>query len=108
MSIFAEETIAALSTLFERVAALQEIHIRDLLLPDRYEAYRATLDAAYDALVQVEDALDTIGMKLEYQHWRISSAFEEIQPLLMRPRSPADTTLDSMQQGGKEKRSYLV
>lgn len=65
MSIFAEETIAALSTLFERVAALQEIHIRDLLLPDRYEAYRATLDAAYDALVQVEDALDTIGMKLE-------------------------------------------
>src|SRR5260370_42551045 len=77
-----EETIAALTLLFAKVAALEQMSVREMLTPGRYDQYKATLDEAYDALVTVEDALDSLGMKLEYQHWRISSAFEELTSFL--------------------------
>ena len=102
-----EETIAALTLLLEKVAELGQIQVRDLLIPGRYQEYKATLDAAYDALVKVEDALDSLGMKLEYQHWRISSAFEEIKPLFLQPRSRVDIALETFEQNLARKRSYL-
>lgn len=102
MNDFADETIAHLTALFATVAELGNMNIRDLLTPGKYEQYQATLDAAYDALVNVEDALDGLGLQLEYQHWRISSAFEELKPLLIQPRSPLDTFDENVecQQGG--------
>lgn len=108
MNTFETETIAALTTLFEKVHELQNKNIRDLLLPNAYTEYRATLDAAYDALVHVEDALDSLGMKLEFQHWRISSALEEIKPLLLQPRSYADMTMETMQQDRERNQSPML
>jgi hypothetical protein len=108
MSNSEEETVAALRLLFEKVAELSAMNIRDMLIPGKYNQFKATLDAAYDSLVTVEDALDSVGLKLEYQHWRISSAFEEIKPLLLQPRSLADTALETMQQDVDRKRSHLL
>ena len=62
MSTADEETIAALQTLFANIAELGHINIRDLLTPGSYALYKATLDAAYDALVKVKDALDSLGL----------------------------------------------
>ncbi len=101
-------TIAALTTLFEKVHELSALNIRDLLLLEKYKEYRATLDAAYDALVQVQDRLDSLGMKLEQQHYRIESALEEIKPLLIQTRSLADTALKTMQQDMERKQSPLL
>ena len=69
--------------------------IRDLLEPGRYHHYKETLAAAYDALVTIEDALDSLGTKLENQHWRIDSAFEELSPLLIQPRSRLDAAMEA-------------
>ena len=98
MNKFEEETIAALTLLMAKVAELGQLNVREMLTPGRYDQYKATLDEAYDALVKIEDALDSLGMKLEYQHWRISSAFEELKPLSMQPRSLVDTALDTFEQ----------
>ncbi len=98
MNKFEEETIAALTLLMAKVAELEQMNVREMLTPGRYDQYKATLDEAYDALVTIEDALDSLGMKLEYHHWRISSAFEEIKPLFMQPRSLVDTALEIFEQ----------
>ncbi len=98
MNKFEEETIAALTLLIAKIAALEQMSVREMLTPGRYDQYKATLDEAYDALVTMEDALDSLGMKLEYQHWRISSAFEELKPLSMQPRSLVDIALDTFEQ----------
>ena len=98
MNKFEEETIAALTLLMAKVAELEQMSVGEMLTPGRYDQFKATLDEAYDALVTIEDALDSLGMKLEYQHWRISSAFEEIKPLTMQPRSLVDTALDTFEQ----------
>ena len=98
MSTSEEETVAALTLLFAKVAELGQMSVGEMLTPGRYDQYKATLDEAYDALVTIEDALDSLGMKLEYHHWRISSAFEELKPLSMQPRSLVDTVLDTFEQ----------
>ncbi len=98
MSPAEEETVAALTLLFTKVAELEQMSIREMLTPGRYDQYKATLDEAYDALVTMEDALNSLGTKLEYQHWRISSAFEELKPLSMQPRSLVDIALDTFEQ----------
>ncbi len=98
MNKFEEETIAALTLLMAKVAELEQMNVREMLTPGRHDQYKATLDEAYDALVTIEDALDSLGMKLEYQHWRISSAFEELKPLFMQPRSLVDIALDTFEQ----------
>ena len=98
MNKFEEETIAALTLLIAKVAELGQLNVGEMLTPGRYDQYKATLDEAYDALVKIEDALDSLGMKLEYQHWRISSAFEELKPLSMQPRSLVDIALDTFEQ----------
>src|SRR5713226_8187156 len=103
MSPAEEETVAALTLLFTKVAELGQLNVRDMLTPGRYDQYKATLDEAYDALVTMEDALDSLGMKLEYQHWRISSAFEELTPLFMQPRSLVDIALDTFAQDRQRK-----
>lgn len=105
MNKFEEETIAALTLLMAKVAELGQLNVREMLTPGRYDQYKATLDEAYDALVKIEDALDSLGMKLEYQHWRISSAFEEIKPLFMQPRSLVDTALETFEQDIQRKGS---
>lgn len=74
------------------------LNIRDLLAPGKYAHYQQTLAAAYDALVKVEDALDGIGMRLENEHWRISSAFSELEPLLFQPRTRGDAALELFEQ----------
>ena len=88
------ETLAALQTLFAAIAELRQMDIRDLLDPGNYAHFQKTLASAYDALVKVEDALDSIGMRLENEHWRIGSAFAELTPLLIQPRTRADAVLD--------------
>ena len=63
MSDFEEQTFTALRNLFEKVEILRQMDIRQMLEPDRYYLYEDTLQAAYDALTRVEDALTTLGMK---------------------------------------------
>jgi len=33
-------------------------------------------------------------MKLEYQHYRLGGAFDELKPLLIQPRSNADKIME--------------
>ena len=80
---FKEETVIALRTLFDKVQTLQQINIRDILKPDIYQLYEDTLQAAYDDLITVEDALSVLGMKLEYEHFRLGGAIDELKPLMI-------------------------
>jgi hypothetical protein len=98
MSTFEEETIIALRNLFEKVDTLRQINIRDLLKPDVYLHYEQTLQEAYDALTTVEDALTSLGMKLEYQHYRLGGAVDELKPLMIQPRSNVDTIMEAFEQ----------
>ena len=95
MSELEEKTVTALKTLFETVDALQTINIRDMLKPEVYVHYEKTLQAAYDALTKVERTINSLGMKLEYQHWRLAEAMEELKPLLQQTHTRSDelTTL---------------
>ncbi len=83
MSTFEKETVATLHTLFTKVVTLQQINIRDILKPDTYSLYERTIQEAYDALTKVENALTSLGMKLEYQHYRLSGALDELTPLMV-------------------------
>ena len=85
MSTFEEETIATLEQLFLAVSELSQISIRDILKPDVYFHYEKTLEEAHDALTKVEDALTALGMKLEYQHYRLGGALDELTPLMSHP-----------------------
>ena len=67
-----------------------------MLEPDKYYLYEDTLQEAYDALTTVEDAVTTLGMKLEYQHWRLGGAVDELRPLIIQPRSNIDRVLEAM------------
>ena len=79
-----EETVTALQALFAKVDELQNINIRDILKPEIYNYYEKTLQEAYDALTQVERTINSLGMKLEYQHWRLGEAMEELKPFLQQ------------------------
>jgi hypothetical protein len=94
MPTFEEDTVAALHALFAKVATLQQINIRDMLQPLVYHQYERNLQEAYDALTTVEDTLTKLGMKLEYQHYRLGGALDELMPLLIQPRSKADTVME--------------
>jgi hypothetical protein len=94
MSDIEEQTFTALRNLYEKVDTLRQIDIRDMLQPDMYYHYEDTLQAAYDALTTVEDALTTLGMKLEYEHWRLGGAVEELKPLMIQTRSPSDLVME--------------
>jgi hypothetical protein len=94
MNLFEEETIATLEQLFINVSELSQISIRDILKPDVYFHYEKTLQEAYDALTKVEDALIALGMKLEYQHYRLGGALDELKPLMIQPPSKADKVMD--------------
>ena len=96
MSDFEEQTFIALRNLFEKVENLQHMDIREMLEPDRYYLYEDTLQEAYDALTTVEDALTTLGMKLEYQHWRLGGAVDELRPLIIQPQSNVDRVMEAM------------
>jgi hypothetical protein len=85
-----EETVTALTTLFKKVEALQSINIREILKPEIYVHYEQTLQAAYDALTQIEKAVNSLGMKLEREHWRLGGAMEELKPLLTQTHAPTD------------------
>jgi hypothetical protein len=94
MSTFEEETVTSLHTLFAKVVTLQQFDIRDILKPDVYHQYERTIQEAYDALTTVEDALTKLGMKLEYQHYRLGGALDELKLLMIQPRSKADTVME--------------
>ena len=98
MSVFEEETVTALQSLFARVETLKQINIRDLLKPEVYVHYEQTLQEAYDALTRVEDSLTSLGMKLEYQHYRLGGAVDELKPLLIDTRSDADKIMEVFEQ----------
>lgn len=98
MNTFEEETVAALQSLFARVETLRQINIRDLLKPEVYIHYEQTLQEAYDALTKVEDALTSLGMKLEYQHFRLGGAVDELKPLMIQTRSDADKIMEVFEQ----------
>jgi hypothetical protein len=95
MTELEEQTVTALKTLYETVDALQKINIRDMLKPEMYVHYDQTLQAAYDALTQIEGATSRLSMKLEYQHRRLGGAVEELKPFLQRTHTRSDelTTL---------------
>lgn len=76
-------------------AFLQQIAIRGILKPEIYHQYEHTIQDAYDAFTTVEDALTALGMKLEYQHYRLGGAIDELKPLLIQPRSKADTVMEA-------------
>jgi hypothetical protein len=92
-----EETVTALKNLFAKVETLRQINIRDILKPDVYSHYEHTLQEAYDALTTVEDALTSIGMKLEYEHFRLGGALDELTPLMIATRSPSDTIMEEFE-----------
>ena len=96
VSDFEEHTVTALKNLFEKVETLGQMDIREMLEPDKYYFYEDTLQEAYDALTTVEDAVTTLGMKLEYQHWRLGGAVDELRPLMIQPRSNIDRVLEVM------------
>ncbi len=98
MKRFEEETITALHNLFARVETLRQINIRDILKPDVYFLYEQTLQEAYDALTTVEDALTSLGMKLEYEHFRLGGALDELKPLLIDTRSTSDKIMETFEQ----------
>ena len=93
-----EETITALHNLFAKVETLRQINMRDILTPDVYSHYEQTLQEAYDALTTVEDALTRIGMKLEYEHFRLGGALDELKPLLIQPHSASDRIMEAFEQ----------
>ncbi len=97
MSEFEEQTFLALRTLFDKFDTLRQIDIRDMLKPDMYYHYEDTIQAAYDALTTVEDALTSLGMKLEYEHWRLGGAVEELKPLMIQTRSPSDLIMEALE-----------
>ena len=97
MRTLEEETVTALHNLFDRIETLRQISIRDILKPDVYSRYEQTLQEAYDALTTVEDALTSIGMKLEYEHFRLGGALDELEPLLIQPHSPADRIMEEFE-----------
>lgn len=97
MSDFEDQTVTALRNLFEKVETLRQMNIREMLEPDRYYLYEDTLQAAYDALTIVEDAVTTVGMKLEYQHWRLGGAVEELKPLMIQTRSLSDLVMETFE-----------
>jgi hypothetical protein len=92
-----EETITALKNLFAKVETLRQINIRDILKPDVYFHYEQTLQEAYDALTSVEDSLTAIGMKLEYEHFRLGGAVDELRPLMILPQSDTDTVMEEFE-----------
>ena len=96
VSDFEEHTVTALTNLFEKVETLGQMDIREMLEPDKYYLYEKTLQEAYDALTTVEDALTTLGMKLEYQHWRLGGAVDELRPLMIQPQSNVDRVMEAM------------
>ena len=98
MRTFEEETVTALHNLFARVETLSQISIRDILKPDVYSHYEQTLQEAYNALTTVEDALTSLGMKLEYEHFRLGGALDELKPLLIHTRSPSDKIMEAFEQ----------
>ena len=96
VSDFEEHTVTALKNLFEKVETLGQMDIREMLEPDRYYLYEDTVQEAYDALTTVEDALTALCMKLEYQHWRLGGAVDELRPLMILPRSNVDRVMEAM------------
>lgn len=98
MKRFEEETVTALHNLFAKVETLRQISIRDILKPDVYFLYNQTFQEAYDALTTVEDALTSLGMKLEYEHFRLGGALDELKPLLITTRSPSDNIMEVFEQ----------
>jgi hypothetical protein len=70
---------------------------REMLEPDKYYLYEDTLQEAYDALTTVEDAVTTLGMKLEYQHWRLGGAVDELRPLMIQTRSLSDLIMEAFE-----------
>ena len=94
MSDFEEQTINALRNLFEKVNTLRQINIRDIMKPEIYQLYEDTLQAAYDAMTTVEDALTALGMKLEYEHFRLGGAADELKPLMIQTRTNSDRTME--------------
>jgi hypothetical protein len=97
MRDFEELTFATLQNLFEMVETLQQIEIRDILKPDVYSLYEKTLQAAYDALTTVEDAVHSLGMKLEHQHFRLGTAVEVLEPLLILTLSSYDISMETVE-----------
>lgn len=96
MSNFEEHTFTALRNLFEKVDTLRQINIRDIVKPEVYQLYEDTLQAAYDALTTVEDALTSLGMKLEYEHFRLGGAVDELTPLMIRTRSNSERVMEAI------------
>jgi hypothetical protein len=94
MSEFEEQSINAFRTLFEKVDTLRHIHIQDIVKPEVYQLYEDTLQHAYDAMTRVEDALTALGMKLEYEHFRLGGAVDELQPLMIHPRSKSEKVME--------------
>ena len=98
MSEFEEQTIHALRNLFEKVNTLRHMNIREILKPESYQLYEDTLQAAYDAMTTVEDALTALGMKLEYEHFRLGGAADELKPLMIQPRSNTDRVMKILEE----------
>jgi hypothetical protein len=98
MNDFEEETVIALKNLFDKVKTLQQITIREMLIPETYQLYEENLQAAYDALTTVEDALASVGMKLEYEHWRLGGAVEELTPLMLHIPSASERIMEHVEE----------
>jgi hypothetical protein len=97
MNEFEQQTANALKILFDKVNTLRQINIRDILKPETYELYEESIQAAYDALTTVEDALTSLGMKLEYEHFRLGGAVEELRPLMIQTRALSDTIMEEFE-----------
>jgi hypothetical protein len=98
MNDFEEESVIALKNLFDKVKTLRHITIQEMLIPETYQLYEENLQAAYDALTTVEDVLASVGMKLEYEHWRLGGAVEELTPMILHIPSASEKVMELVEE----------
>ncbi len=90
-----KKLLPTLEQFFLAVSELFQITIRDILKPDVYFYYEKTLQEAYDAISKVEGASTVLGMKLQYQHYRLGGSLDELKPLLIQLLSNADQVMEA-------------
>jgi hypothetical protein len=48
-------------------------------------------------MTRVEDALTALGMKLEYEHFGLVGAADELKPLMVRTRSNTERVMEILE-----------
>ena len=66
-----ETIIEALHILYTRLETLRNIEGPEVLLAEKIQAYRSTLEEACAAYGKIETVVDELGQELDYPHTRL-------------------------------------